>query len=92
VPIRRLDCLFDDRDLALVELEVDDFRRTWVIEGPGKERARIGYAVLKGDEVRYSFPEKTAEVPAVLTRPACVTGARLGPFRTRLRHDLTKKK
>jgi hypothetical protein len=38
---------------------------TWVIEGPGKERARIAYAVLKGDEVRYSFPEKTAEVPAV---------------------------
>ena len=59
---RRLDCLLDHRDLALVELEVDDFRRTWVIEGPGKERARIAYA---GDEVRYSFPEKTAEVPAV---------------------------
>lgn len=38
---------------------------TWVIEGPGKERARIAYAVLKGDEVRYSFPEKTAEVSAV---------------------------
>lgn len=38
---------------------------TWVIEGPGKERASIAYAVLKGDEVRYSFPEKTAEVLAV---------------------------
>ena len=38
---------------------------TWVIEGPGKERARIAYAVLEGDDVRYSFPEKTTDVPAV---------------------------
>jgi hypothetical protein len=38
---------------------------TWVIEGPGKERARIAYAVLEGNEVRYSFQEKTADVLAV---------------------------
>ena len=37
---------------------------TWAIEGLGKERARIAYAVLKGDEVQYSFPEKSAEVLA----------------------------
>lgn len=37
----------------------------WEIEGPGKERARIAYAVREGDEVRYSFPEKTADVVAV---------------------------
>lgn len=35
---------------------------TWVIEGPGKARARIAYAVLAGDEVHYSFREKTPEV------------------------------
>ena len=38
---------------------------TWVIEGPGKGRARIAYAVLEGNEVRYSFQEKTAVVLAV---------------------------
>jgi hypothetical protein len=51
----------------------------WVIEGPGRERARIAYAVLEGDEVRYSFPEKTAGVPAVDTTGAlsgCGTGVR----------------
>lgn len=51
----------------------------WVIEGPGRERARIAYAVLEGDEMRYSFPEKTAEVPAVDTTGAlggCGTGVR----------------
>lgn len=37
----------------------------WAIEGAGKERARIAYAILEGDDVRYSLPEKTAEVPAV---------------------------
>jgi hypothetical protein len=37
----------------------------WVIEGPGKERARIAYAVLERNEVCYSFQEKTADMLAV---------------------------
>ena len=39
--------------------------RAWVIEGPSKERARIAYAILNGNEVRYSLTEKTAEMLAV---------------------------
>ena len=38
---------------------------SWEIAGPGREKARIAYAVREGDEVRYSFPEKTADVLAV---------------------------
>lgn len=38
---------------------------SWDIEGPGKERARVAYAVQEGDEVRYSFSEKTSDVLAV---------------------------
>ncbi|MHB8652849.1 MAG: polysaccharide deacetylase family protein [Terriglobia bacterium] len=37
----------------------------WAIEGAGKERARIAYAVLEGDDVLYSFSENTAFLPAV---------------------------
>jgi hypothetical protein len=47
------------------EMKLATRGNTWVIEGPGKERARIAYAVLEGDEVRYSFQEKTADVLAV---------------------------
>jgi|SRR5579862_3082002 len=39
--------------------------KSWEIEGPGKERARIAYAVRDGEDVRYSFPEKIADVLAV---------------------------
>jgi hypothetical protein len=38
----------------------------WRIEGLGKERARIAYAVLDGDELTYSVdpPEASREGPA----------------------------
>lgn len=47
------------------QMELVNRGNSWEIEGPGRERARIAYAVREGDEVRYSFPEKTADVVAV---------------------------
>ncbi len=38
-----------------MELVYDD--RQWRVEGPGKERARIAYATLAGNQVLYSFDE-----------------------------------
>jgi hypothetical protein len=29
----------------------------WRVEGPGAERARVAYAMLKNDEMTYAIPE-----------------------------------
>jgi hypothetical protein len=47
------------------EMKLVSQGNTWVIEGSGKERARIAYAVMEGDAVRYSFQEKTSDMLAV---------------------------
>lgn len=47
------------------QMKLVDRGNRWEIEGPGRERARIAYAVREGDDVRYSFPEKTADMIAV---------------------------
>ena len=38
---------------------------TWAIEGSGKEKARIAYAALDGDQVLYSIPEEATKESAV---------------------------
>lgn len=48
------------RDRAEMKLVAQG--NTWVIEGPNKEKASIAYAVLKGEEIGYSFQENAAEV------------------------------
>ena len=42
----------------------------WVIEGPQKDRARIAYAVLEGDSLRYQVQPREHEVPQGEEHPA----------------------
>lgn len=36
-------------------MELVDKGRTWVVEGPGRERARVAYAIADGDELKYEL-------------------------------------
>jgi hypothetical protein len=44
----------------------------WVIEGPEKDKARIAYAVLEGDRLRYELQPVDLEVPQSAERSATV--------------------
>jgi hypothetical protein len=41
---------------------------TWQVEGQGKERARIAYACLDGDDVRFTFDAETSKQKAAVAQ------------------------
>ena len=54
---REVDCWWRERS----QMKLVDCRGTWVIEGPGRERAGVAYAMLDGDNLVYVLPETSQQ-------------------------------
>ena len=53
-----IDCWWRERS----QMKLVDCSGTWVIEGPGRERARVAYAMLDGDALVYVLPQESEQL------------------------------